>query len=149
MSITTRPDATVTLVVQRQESARWAAHVARLRQDGSVATKVLDAVLLMTAAHCIGYVGGGSIRPGDIGRWDVYEMILQYVPMATKTERARAANISDDELMQDEGGQEMHLVGMDPTDPAHVDIFRELQGLGEGELEMRVMELQGVLEAMS
>ena len=139
----------VTPVVQREECERWAAHVARLQLEGSVSKNVLDAVLLMTAAHCIGFAGGGFIRPGEIGRWDVYEMLLQYIPMATKIERACAANISDDELQREEGDQEMYFAGLEPTDTAQVDEFRRLQGLGDEELAAHVAQLQGVLEAMS
>jgi hypothetical protein len=119
----------------------WKQHAEQLRDSKLVSDLGLQWISICTSStDNIGYGGEGQIRPGDLGKWDLYgllEMSCNFQP----AELLLLADISPSEFENEKKRTEMSDYGLDLDKPQDVLEFEQLRRLSKMSPEERDVEI--------
>jgi hypothetical protein len=130
---------------QRKEHARWQKHLHGLK--GQVDDESLRMALMWVAEpKQIGY-GQGQIRPGELGRWDIFfELEIFGV---SRAERLLLAGLTEEQLNEAERRDWLEINFVDPDNPQEVAEFDMVEAMPDGErkeyLTGRIHALEKIL----
>ena len=112
----------------------WAQHIAGL-QGAGLPDDVMAALGMMTAADNIGYEQG-EIRPGDLGKWDVYELCKMWG--FAEAHCLLASGLSAAELKIENDRMTLESAGVDPDDPRAVREYHAVNAMSPGQLDAQL-----------
>lgn len=124
----------------------WRQHAEHLRANKLVSENGLSWISMCTdSPEKIGYDGmEGQIRPGDLGKWDLYG-ILQMSCMFKEAELLLLADISPTMKAAEDRREEILYSGFNPDDPASVREFDRMKAMTPEEADAEIERLEGVL----
>ncbi|MFH1405107.1 MAG: hypothetical protein ABIH21_03360 [Patescibacteria group bacterium] len=120
----------------------WQAHIAVLEYQGA-SSELLQMLASLTARDNIGMEGQGQIRPGDLGRWDIY----YYLDWFTLEQRLLVSALTQTEVDLAEREADMEAQGIDLCNPVEVSDFERLEAMSSQELSAEIARLTAMLEA--
>ena len=121
--------------------SHWRQHIAGLKSAG-LPNDVMSALGMMTAADNIGYEQGG-VRPGDLGKWDVYEMCKEWG--FTEAYSLLASGLTAAELKVENDRITLEHAGVDPDDPRAVREYHAVKAMNPGQLDAHIASLEARL----
>lgn len=123
----------------------WRRHAENLREHNLVSDDAITWVMICTKRECIGFDSskGEIIRPGGIGKWDMYDMALQ--GRFSDQECLLMADITPSEFAAEERRESIRDSGFDPDDPDEVRRHERLYSMTPGELNAEIARLKKLL----
>lgn len=127
----------------------WKRHADNLRQTHSVSDEAINWVMICIKPKCIGFnsMEGEVIRPGEVGKWDMFEMARQ-AGFSTQ-ECLLMADITISQLAEEERRDFMMELGFDPDNPDEVRECERLEGMTDEELNAEIIQLRALLAEQS
>jgi hypothetical protein len=131
----------LTMREKSDTAAYWGNHADELARLG-LSDRVVASVACYANPNSIGY-DQGQVRPGDLGKWDVYYSLKDYL---TPGEALLASGLSESEVAaEDERNRLRDTYGIDPDNPDQVAEIRELERLSPDEIASRIEERTALL----
>lgn len=98
----------------------WREHVEALRAQKLVSEEAITWLMQCTQRRCIGYdtMKGEIIRPGEIGKWDLYDM-CQHTRLPDQ-EILLISGLTPAEIAKEKLDRELSDRGVDPENPIEV-----------------------------
>lgn len=127
----------------------WARHADNLRQTNAVSHEAVAWVVTCTKPKCIGFDSreGEVIRPGEVGKWDMFEMAWQ--GGFSTQECLMMADITASQFAEEERREYMKDWGFDPDDLDEVRECERLEMMTAEELNSEIVRLRGLLAGQS
>ncbi|MEK9195218.1 MAG: hypothetical protein AAB975_02490 [Patescibacteria group bacterium] len=127
----------------------WKRHADNLRKTNVVSHEAITWVMTCTKPECIGFnsMEGEVIRPGEIGKWDMFEMARQG-GFGTQ-ECLLMADITVSQLAQEERREYMKDWGFDPDDSDEMQECERLEKMTAEELDAEIIRLRSLLAGQS
>ncbi len=126
-------------------SSFWRQHAENLQEKKLVSEEAATWVMICTKPECIGYdsLKGEIVRPGDIGKWDMFEMAR--AGMFNNQECLLMADITPSQLVEEERRDSIRDSGFDPDNKVEVAEFDRLNGMSSEELDTEINRLKALL----
>ena len=124
----------------------WRRHVENLRETSLVSDDAIGWVGGCTKPECIGFdsLKGEITRPGEIGKWDMFEMARQ--GGFSTQECLLMADLTPHQLAEQERRESLEDWGVDPDNQDEVAKFERLESMTPDELEAEIAQLRGLLK---
>ena len=123
----------------------WRRHAENLREKHLVSDEAITWVMICTKPACIGYdsTKGEVIRPGKIGKWDMFEMARQ--GGFNEQDCLLMADITPTQLADEERQENMRDSGFDPDNKNEVEEFDRINSMSPQELDTEINRLRNLL----
>lgn len=126
----------------KQAAQYWQIFVRRLKMASGVREEVISYLSMMTQPEGIGF-DQDQVRPGEIGRWDVFYMGQELG--WTENERYLASGLTRAQVHKEERDDEIRDMGLDPKNPEDVKCYEQLRRLTPAGAEGVIRRLEAML----
>ncbi len=119
----------------------WARHFNALQNIEGLSEEGLSSLRSITSPLNIGD-GENQIRPGEMGKWDVFsDPLICELP---RIEQLLLSGLSAGEVAADEYRWRLHDAGVDPDNPTEVVEFERIQNMGPEEIATSLEHLEAL-----
>jgi len=120
----------------------WTDHLRVLEETGKATPDVLGFLSFTKDPRNIGYdTWEGNIRPGELGQWDVQQLLLMG-GFGSPDECMLLAGFSTLQVADEQGREELRRAGVDPDDPEDVEFYQMTKNMSPAQLDRVIKTLE-------
>jgi hypothetical protein len=122
----------------------WIKHLESINPDTTgIRPEHMSLARLATALVNLGELEG-QIRTGELGKWDLYSLIVP-MPTLEATDIMALCGISVEEMTAEIENYDLEEAGFDPANPADAFLARRLEQMTPEELDQEILALETLL----